>query len=86
MAIKIYRKNTAGRRGMSVVKPDAVTEKKPEKRLLKTIHNFSGRSGGKISVRHKGGGHKRRYRMVDFVQNKIGVSGRVVAIEKDPYR
>lgn len=86
MAIKIYRKNTAGRRAMSVVKSDFVTEKSPEKRLLKTIKKFSGRSGGKISVRHQGGGHKRRYRMVDFVQDKFGIPGRIVAIEKDPYR
>lgn len=86
MAIKIYRKNTAGRRDMSVIKPDEVTDKKPEKRLLMTIKRFSGRSAGKISVRHHGGGHKRRYRMIDFVQKKFGVPGRVVSIEKDPYR
>lgn len=86
MAIKIYRKNTAGRRGMSVVKPDSLTDKKPEKRLLSTIKRHSGRSGGKISVRHKGGGAKRRYRAVDFVQKKFGVPGTVAAIEKDPYR
>lgn len=86
MAIKIYRKNNAGRRGMSVVKPEALTDKKPEKSLLKTVHDFSGRSAGKISVRHRGGGHKRRYRAVDFVQKKHGIPGKVAAIEKDPYR
>lgn len=86
MAIKIYKKNTAGRRGMSVVKLDILTDKKPEKRLLSTIKRLSGRSGGKISVRHHGGGHKRRYRMVDFLQKKFGILGRVIALEKDPYR
>lgn len=86
MSIKIYRKNTAGRRNMSVVKPQGLTDKKPEKRLLLTIQKFSGRSLGKISVRHKGGGNKRRYRMIDFLQKKLGVPGKVIALEKDPYR
>lgn len=71
---------------MSIVKLDIASDKKPEKRLLTTIKQLSGRSGGKISVRHHGGGHKRRYRMVDFVQKKFGISGRVIALEKDPYR
>lgn len=71
---------------MSVVKSDVVTKKKPEKSLLaKAVRKF-GRSHGKISVRHKGGGHKRRFRIVDFRQQKAGVEGRVAAIEKDPNR
>ncbi|MDD5083713.1 MAG: 50S ribosomal protein L2 [Candidatus Moranbacteria bacterium] len=86
MAIKVYQKNTAGRRNMSVVKPDGVTEKKPEKSLLSALSKKSGRSHGKISVRHKGGGHKRRYRMVDFKQNKLGIPGTIAALEKDPNR
>lgn len=86
MAIKVYRKNSAGRRNMSVVKPDDVTDKKPEKSLMAKLSKKSGRSHGKISVRHKGGGHKRRYRIVDFRQEKSGVEGKVVAIEKDPNR
>ncbi len=86
MAIKVYQKNTAGRRNMSVVKPEGVTEKKPEKSLLAALSKKSGRSHGKISVRHKGGGHKRRYRMVDFKQNKLGIPGKVAALEKDPNR
>lgn len=86
MAIKIYKRNTAGRRKMSVVKPDVLTDKRPEKRLLAKLTKKSGRAGGKISVRHKGGGHKRRYRMVDFRQMKTGVSGRILSIEKDPNR
>lgn len=86
MAIKVYKKNTAGRRNMSVVKSEIVTDKKPEKSLLAKKTKKAGRSGGKISVRHQGGGHKRRYRIIDFKQDKFDVPGRVVAIEKDPNR
>lgn len=86
MAIKIYKRNTAGRRNMSIVKSDMLTDKKPEKSLLAKLTQKAGRSGGKISVRHQGGGHKQRYRKVDFMQDKLGVPGRVAAIEKDPVR
>lgn len=86
MAIKIYKKNTAGRRNMSVVKPDILTDKKPEKSLTFNINKKFGRSRGKISVRHTGGGHKTRYRMVDFKQNKLNVPGKIISIEKDPNR
>lgn len=71
---------------MSVVKPDSLTDKKPEKSLLGKISKKSGRSGGKISVRHKGGGHKRRFRMVDFKMDKLDIPGKIIAIEKDPNR
>lgn len=87
MAIKIYKRNTAGRRNMSVVKSEAVDEKRrPEKSLLAKMKSRAGRSWGKISVRHQGGGHKKRYRRVDFFQDKFGVPGRVAALEKDPNR
>ncbi|MDH4330803.1 MAG: 50S ribosomal protein L2 [Candidatus Moranbacteria bacterium] len=86
MAIKVYKKNNAGRRNMSIVKPDNLTDKKPEKSLVVGLSNKSGRSNGKISVRHKGGRVKRQYRLVDFKQNKFGISGRIEAIEKDPNR
>ena len=86
MAIKIYKRNTAGRRNMSIVLPDGVTDKRPEKSLTVSKKNFAGRSGGKISVRHRGGGHKHLYRVVDFRQDKWGVPGKVAAIEKDPNR
>jgi large subunit ribosomal protein L2 len=86
MAIKIYKKNTSGRRNMSIVKPDNLTDKKPEKSLLASMSKKAGRSNGKISVRHQGGGHKQRYRLVDFKQQKFGVVGRIIAIEKDPNR
>ena len=86
MAIKIYKRNTAGRRNMSVVKAEYVSKKKPEKALLAMQSKKAGRSHGKISVRHQGGGNKQRYRIVDFLQDKWGVPGRVAAIEKDPNR
>jgi len=86
MAIKIYKKNNAGRRFMSVVKPEGVTNKAPEKSLLAPLPKKAGRSGGKISVRHQGGGHKRRYRVIDFRQNKSDIPGRIASLEKDPNR
>jgi len=86
MAIKVYKKNHAGRRNMSVVKPNEVTDKKPEKKLLAKLTKKGGRSNGKIAVRHHGGGHKRRYRLVDFRQDKLGIPGKIASIEKDPNR
>jgi large subunit ribosomal protein L2 len=86
MAIKVYKRNNAGRRNMSVVKPDAVTDCAPEKSLLAPHKKKAGRSHGKISVRHQGGGHKRRYRIVDFRQDKFGIPGVIKSIEKDPNR
>lgn len=86
MAIKIYKRNNAGRRNMSVVKPEGLADKKPEKSLLAAHKKKAGRSGGKISVRHQGGGAKRRYRIVDFRQDKWNIPGRIAALEKDPNR
>lgn len=86
MAVKVYKRNTAGRRGMSIVKPGNLTDKKPEKSLVSKMTKKAGRSGGKISVRHRGGGAKKRYRAVDFKMNNFGVRGEVKAIEKDPNR
>lgn len=71
---------------MSVVKPEGVSKKGPEKRLLAKLSKKAGRAGGKIAVRHKGGGHKRRYRVVDFAQRKLEIPGKIVALEKDPNR
>jgi large subunit ribosomal protein L2 len=86
MAIKIYKKNNAGRRNMSIVKPEGITDKAPEKSLLAPHKKRAGRSGGKISVRHQGGGHKRRYRIVDFRQDKLNIPGKIAHLEKDPNR
>jgi large subunit ribosomal protein L2 len=85
MPIKIYRKTTPGRRQMSVNKMEKDSGK-PEKSLTFFRKRDVGRSGGKISVRHKGGGHKRRFRMIDFKMDKIGVPAVVERIEKDPNR
>jgi len=87
MAIKVYKRNTAGRRNMSIVKSEAVEYgKKPEKKLLSKMKSLAGRSHGKISVRHQGGGHKKKYRIIDFKQDKVNVPGKVIAIERDPNR
>ncbi len=86
MAIKIYRKNNAGRRKMSVLKPENLTDKKPEKALTHSIKKSAGRSRGKISIRHRGGGARKRYRMIDFKLNKLNVPAKISAIEKDPNR
>lgn len=86
MAIKVYKRNTAGRRNMSIVKPDELTDKKPEKALLTKLKDKAGRAHGKIAVRHQGGGHKRRYRLVDFKQQKFDIPGTITAIERDPNR
>lgn len=86
MTIKVYKRNTAGRRNMSIVKSDVLTKGKSEKSLLAKKTKKAGRSGGKISVRHQGGGAKQRYRLVDFKQDKFGIPGTVAAIEKDPNR
>lgn len=86
MAIKVYKKNNAGRRNMSIVKSADVSKKKPEKALLAPMKSKAGRSHGKISVRHQGGGAKRRYRVIDFRQDKFGIPGKIFAIERDPNR
>ncbi len=86
MAIKVYKRNTAGRRNMSIVKPDQITTQVAEKSLLATLTKNAGRGGGKISVRRRGGGAKRRYRIVDFKQDKIGIPGTITTIERDPNR
>lgn len=86
MSIKIYKRNTAARRGMSIVKPEQLTDRRPEKSLVLGKSSRAGRSLGKISVRHKGGGVKRNHRLVDFTQDKLDVGAKVISIEKDPNR
>jgi len=73
MAIKVYKRNHAGRRNMSIVKPAAVTDKKPEKSLCVSLNQKAGRSNGKISTRHRRVGHKKLYRKVDFKQDKFDI-------------
>ena len=88
MAIKKYKPTTPGRRGMSSPSFDEVTKTKPEKRLVKKAQKHAGRnSSGQITVRHKGGGHKRKLRMLDFKQTeKLNIEGKVTAVEYDPGR
>ncbi|PKO24136.1 MAG: 50S ribosomal protein L2 [Chloroflexi bacterium HGW-Chloroflexi-1] len=87
MAIKVYRPTTPGRRGMSVSSFEEITRTKPERALLRPVNKNAGRNNtGRVSVRHRGGGHKRRYRVIDFKRDKIGVPGRVASIEYDPNR
>lgn len=87
MALKIYRPTSPGRRGMSGYTFDEITKDKPEKSLLKPLKKRAGRNNrGKITVRHRGGGAKRRLRIIDFKRDKLDIPGRVAAIEYDPNR
>jgi len=87
MALKVYRPTSPGRRGMSGSTFEEITKTKPEKSLLVPLKRKAGRNNqGKITVRHRGGGAKRRLRLIDFKRDKFGVPGRVAAIEYDPNR
>ena len=87
MALKVYRPTSPGRRGMSGSTFEEITKSRPEKSLLKPLKKRGGRNNqGRMTVRHRGGGAKRRLRIIDFRRDKIGVPGRVAAIEYDPNR
>mgnify|MGYP000226713215 FL=1 len=88
MAIKHYKPTTPGRRNMTVIDyKQVLTTDKPEKSLLAPIIKKGGRNNtGKITVRHRGGGNKRKYRIIDFKRDKDGIIGRVASIEYDPNR
>jgi large subunit ribosomal protein L2 len=87
MPVKTYKPTSAGRRGMSTLDRSLLAKKKPEKALLSPRPRKAGRNAqGKITVRHRGGGAKRRYRLIDFRRDKVGVPARVAAIEYDPNR
>jgi large subunit ribosomal protein L2 len=87
MAIRVYKKTSAGRRNASVNLYSEVTKRKPEKALLQPKIRSSGRNhSGVITVQSRGGGHKRRYRIIDFKRNKDDVQGTVVGVEYDPNR
>ncbi len=87
MAIKSYRPTTNGRRGMTTLVNDEITKTTPEKSLVVTMKKSGGRNNqGQITVRHHGGGAKRKYRIIDFKRNKDGVVGTVASIEYDPNR
>jgi len=87
MGIKNFRPTSPGRRQMTVLTNEGLTAGKPEKTLLEYIKSSGGRnSQGRISVRFRGGGHKRMYRCVDFKRDKPGITARVRSLEYDPYR
>lgn len=87
MGIKIYKPYTPSTRNKSVLDFSNLTKIKPEKSLTVANHRSKGRNNkGRITTRHKGGGHKRCYRLIDFKRNKYNVSGKVVSIEYDPNR
>lgn len=87
MAIKKYKPTSPARRHMTVSAFEEITKKEPEKSLLVTLKSKAGRNDdGRITVRHQGGGAKRKYRIIDFKRDKDGVPAKVAAIEYDPNR
>ena len=87
MAIRNYKPTTPGRRKMSTLVNEDITKTTPEKSLVVTVRKNGGRNNqGKITVRHQGGGVKRKYRIIDFKRNKKDVPGKVASIEYDPNR
>src|SRR2546423_12559052 len=87
MAIRRYKPTSPGRRFMSVSSFDEITKTEPEKSLTDPWKKSGGRNvNGRITTRHQGGGHKRRYRVVDFKRRKDGITAKVAAIEYDPNR
>ncbi len=87
MPIRQYKPTSPGRRGMTVSTFEEITKTRPEKSLTKPLKKHAGRNNqGRITTRHRGGGAKRAYRIIDFKRNKLGVPARVAAIEYDPNR
>jgi large subunit ribosomal protein L2 len=87
MPVRNYKPTTPARRGMSVSTFEEITKQKPEKSLTEPLKSSAGRNNqGRITVRHRGGGHKRKYRVIDWRRDKLGVSANVASIEYDPNR
>jgi large subunit ribosomal protein L2 len=87
MGLKSYRPTSAGRRGMTAVTTEELSKKKPEKSLTSFHVRTGGRNNdGRMTIRFRGGGHKRLYRTIDFRRDKVGIPARVEAIEYDPNR
>ena len=87
MPVKVYKPTTPSRRGLSVLTFEEITAKKPERSLLVSLKKHSGRNSyGRITVRHKGGGVRRKYRLIDFKRNTTDAEATVVSIEYDPNR
>jgi large subunit ribosomal protein L2 len=87
MAVKVYKPTSAGRRGMTGHSFEEITASRPQRSLTEAIRKRGGRNNqGRITVRHRGGGHKRRYRIIDFKRNKFDFRADVLTIEYDPNR
>ena len=87
MSIRLYKSYTPGTRHRALSAFTEITKAKPEKSLIRKNHRKKGRNNrGVITIRHRGGGHKRRYRQIDFGRNKYGINGTVTSIEYDPNR
>ena len=87
MAIKKYKPTSPARRQMTVSTFEEITKTTPERSLLAPLKSKAGRNSyGRITVRHRGGGAKRKYRIIDFKRDKVGVKANVIAIEYDPNR
>ncbi|MBU0650616.1 50S ribosomal protein L2, partial [bacterium] len=87
MGLRKYKPTTAGVRHRSVLTFDEITKKEPEKSLVKIIKKKSGRNNhGHVTAKHRGGGAKKKYRIIDFKRDKFDVPGKVAAIEYDPNR
>src|SRR5919202_2703620 len=87
MPVRIYKPTSPGRRGMSVSSFEEITADRPYKPLTERLEKHAGRNNqGKITTRHRGGGHKRLYRIIDWKRNKLGVPAQVLTIEYDPNR
>lgn len=87
MPIKVFKPTSPGRRGMTSQNFDEITRKDPERSLVEVLKKKSGRNaGGRVTVRHRGGGTRTLYRIIDFKRNKLGVTARVESIEYDPNR
>lgn len=87
MSIRLYKAYTPGTRNRALSDFSEITKTRPEKSLIRSNHRKKGRNNrGIITIRHRGGGHKRRYRLIDFKRNKYDMEGRVATIEYDPNR
>ena len=87
MSIRLYKSYTPGTRNRALSSFTEITKVKPEKSLIRKNHRSKGRNNrGVITIRHRGGGHKKRYRLIDFKRDKYGIEGIVAAIEYDPNR
>ena len=87
MSIRLYKSYTPGTRNRALSAFNEITKTKPEKTLIKKNHRNKGRNNrGVITIRHRGGGHKKQYRLIDFKRNKYGIEGIIASIEYDPNR